>query len=67
MLVQRFTVTGDLYNRIFAVQITSPGVVVDYEHWNAIFRSLPRSYVLPDMPLIASLEPAEEGGVQPWT
>lgn len=65
--MQRFTVVGDLYNRIFAVQTSNPAVVVDYEVWNAIFRTLPRDYTLPDLPLVASLEAAEKGGSGPWT
>ncbi|HUC93811.1 MAG TPA: hypothetical protein VMS09_17645 [Paenibacillus sp.] len=47
-----FTVTGDLYNRIFAVQTSNPEVVVDYTVWNRIFASLPRDYLLPDLPVI---------------
>lgn len=45
---QGFEVTGDLYNRIFAVQ-TSSGILVDYAVWNAIFAGLPKGYLLPDM------------------
>lgn len=44
---QGFEVTGDLYNRIFAVQ-TSSGILVDYAVWNAIFAGLPKGYLLPD-------------------
>ncbi len=59
---ERFMVTGDLYNRIFAVQISNPNIVVDYAVWNAIFKSLPRSYRLPDLPVTAVLESADKGG-----
>lgn len=47
-----FTVTGDLYNRIFVVQTSNPEVAVDYGVWNRIFASLPKEYKVPDLPVI---------------
>ena len=59
---ERFTVIGDLYNRIFAVQNSNPDILVDYEVWNAIFKSLPRNYTLPDLQVIGGLGTAKKGG-----
>ncbi|MNP81469.1 hypothetical protein D3C76_1798320 [compost metagenome] len=42
-------ITGDLYNRIFAVQTSNSEVLVDYAVWNQIFAGLPEDYLLPDM------------------
>jgi hypothetical protein len=44
-----FKITGDLYNRIFAVQTSSPDVFVDYGIWNRIFAGLPEDYLMPDL------------------
>lgn len=41
-------VTGDLYNRIFDVQSSHPGLTVEYMIWNRIFEGLPKKFVLPD-------------------
>ena len=50
-MTERYMVIGDLYNRIFSVQISHPEVLVDYVTWNQIFASLPMNYKLPDMPV----------------
>lgn len=50
-----FMVTGDLYNRIFVVQTSNPGLTVDYGVWNKIFAGLPKDYQLPDMAIYTFL------------
>ena len=50
-----FMVASDLYNRIFAVQTSSPGITVNYAVWNRIFAGLPKDYKMPDMEIYAFL------------
>lgn len=52
MTENRYMVIGDLYNRIFFVQISNPEVLVDYVTWNKIFETLPKDYQLPDMAIL---------------
>ncbi|SDD30877.1 hypothetical protein SAMN02799630_02749 [Paenibacillus sp. UNCCL117] len=49
-------ICGDLYNRLFAVQISSPELRVDYEVWTRIYESLPEGYTLPDYEILQALQ-----------
>ncbi|NMO95872.1 hypothetical protein [Paenibacillus lemnae] len=49
-----YIVMSDLYNRVFAVQVSNPDLMVDYVIWNRILSQLPRDYVLPD-PLVYNI------------
>ncbi|WP_159881060.1 hypothetical protein [Paenibacillus puerhi] len=49
-------ICGDLYNRLFTVQISSPQLMVDYEVWTRIFESLPEGYTLPDETILQALK-----------
>jgi hypothetical protein len=40
-------VMGDLYNSLFATQISNPEIMVDYKVWSQIKRSLPANYTIP--------------------
>ncbi|MEO3944790.1 hypothetical protein [Gorillibacterium sp. CAU 1737] len=48
-------IIGDLYNRLFQVQASSPGAVIDYDVWNRINEALPEDYILPDPRTAAEL------------
>jgi len=41
-------IIADLYNRIFKVQFSSPGAIIDYDVWTRINEGLPEDYILPD-------------------
>lgn len=45
--MEPFLVIGDLYNRIFYTEVSTPEVLVDYHVWNRIAKSLPPDYKLP--------------------
>ncbi|MEW9700284.1 glycosyltransferase family 4 protein [Paenibacillus sp. SI8] len=49
-------IIGDLYNRLFAEQVSNPDVTVDYFIWNRIYNSLPSDYSLPDQTFLAALQ-----------
>lgn len=51
---QTFTVISDLYNRLFARQVSNPEILVDYAVWNRIKSQLPKDYVLPDFLVICN-------------
>ncbi|WP_181438821.1 hypothetical protein [Paenibacillus sambharensis] len=53
MQQEAFMVMGDLYNRIFAVQTSTPEQLVDYAYWNQIFANLPKGYMVPDLPVLS--------------
>ncbi|MEF2967949.1 hypothetical protein V3851_19135 [Paenibacillus sp. M1] len=48
-----YQVPGDLYNRIFATQVSHSELLVDYALWNKIVASLPKDYQLPDLPVLS--------------
>lgn len=48
MTTPAFGVMSDLYNRLFAVQVSNPEVIVDYVIWNRIKSQLPKDYLIPD-------------------
>lgn len=56
-------VMGDLYNRIFAVQTSTPGQLVDYVYWNQIFANLPKGYTVPDMPVLSLKQTAKRATI----
>ncbi|MCD1258086.1 hypothetical protein B5M42_004435 [Paenibacillus athensensis] len=53
--MSEFSVLSDLYNRLFAVQISNPDLSVDYWVWNTIYAELPQGYTLPDMQIVQVL------------
>jgi hypothetical protein len=56
--MESFKVIGDLYNGLFAVQMSNPETVVDYVVWNHIKASLPKDYRLADSEFIEAYSEA---------
>lgn len=48
MTAPAYGVMSDLYNRLFAFQVSNPDVIVDYVIWNRIKSQLPKDYIIPD-------------------
>ncbi|GAB6991499.1 hypothetical protein [Paenibacillus pini] len=57
MANEEFRVIGDLYNRIFVTPSSHIDLLVHYNTWNQIFANLPKTYKLPDMPVLLMDQP----------